>query len=151
MQLWRDTSQNWMVCALCCVICLLNRVLYTWKERTVTDARQTVMLMMKRGCLRRQPIWEGFPKWHSVLQEATVRDASISRQIFPPADFTTGVLRFNRKIRAVLMVRNRVTDRNASRAIESKEFHGRYSSVLLTHASLSDSDHSSRAQRWQLV
>lgn len=107
--------------------------------------------MMKSGCLRRQPVRDGLLKWHSVLEVATVRDASISRQVFPPADFTTGVLRLNRKMRAVPRVRNRVTPRYMSRAVVSGVPHDRYSSALFSHVSLSASDQSSLAHAWQLV
>lgn len=115
------------------------------------QVRHTVKLKMKRDFLNTQVPFKGRPNWNSVQQEATVRENSISRQVLPPADFTTGVLRFKTKVTMVSRVNRRVRTSRTSSRIARGALHRRYSNVLFTHSSLLGKDHWSRWHDWQLV
>lgn len=115
------------------------------------QARHTVKLKMNRGCLRMQAKGDGRPKWHKELMAAAVSAASIRRQVRPPADLATGVLRLSRRIIAELEVMRTQLARKKSRAMERGLSQSSSRMVLLRHCSLSSGDHSSGRQTWHTV
>lgn len=115
------------------------------------QARKTVKLNMNRGCLRMQARGVGLPKWHKELMAATVKAASIRRQVRPPADLATGVFRLSRRIIAELEVMRRQQARKRSRAMDRGSSQASSRTVLFKHCSLLSGAHWSGRQSWHLV
>lgn len=115
------------------------------------QARKTVKLNMNRGCLRMQARGDGLPKWHKELMAATVRAASIRRQVRPPADLATGVFRLSRRIIAELEVMRRQQARKRSRAMDRGLPQSSNRMVLFKHCSLLSGAHCSGGHSWHLV
>lgn len=110
------------------------------------QAKHTEKLMVNRGCFRTQARGDGWPKWHKVLRAATVRAASIRRQVRPPADLATGVCRLIRRIMAVLEVRRRQVAKKKRRAMERGWSQSSSITVLFKHSSLDGGAHCSGRQ-----
>lgn len=115
------------------------------------QARHTVKLKINRGCLRMQARADGWPKWHKELMAATVRAASISRQVRPPADLATGVFRLRRRITAELEVMRRQVAIKKSRAMERGSSQASSRTVLSRHCSLLGRAHCSGRHDWHTV
>lgn len=123
----------------------------TWRERTVMHARHTVKLTMNRGCFRIHAREDGGPKWHKELRVAAVRAASIRRQVRPPADLATGVLRLTSRMTAKLRVMRRQVARKKSRAMERGASQASSRTVLFKQWSLIGGDHCSGRHGWHIV